>query len=601
MRLVQYFKKLDSYFPWRFFKKVGLLQLTILILTVLIGSAVSRIYLKEYIVEQSREQLAETIQLLSKSFESSELEPLSWCQTLRGDELSRFTLIGPQGKVSCDNFADITKMDNHLDRPEVKTAMQEGIGSNIRYSETLNLDMLYMAKSINISGDTYFIRQAIPISKLQSAMSFMDRALLFILIPVIFISFVMLFWGSLKVSTPMQSILEKVKVLERDVDELDSTDALKDDEWTLVENAIEKAANKISEFLVTLKNENKKINTLLYSMPDPVVALDSENKILFHNLAFKKYFTNNDSQSLRNKKIWEFVRDHDLQALFNDVVRIQEQRKVRNYKVQNNGQGELVYDGIISPLKNEKNEAYGAICIFHDVTLRYHSEKIRADFVSNISHEIKTPLTSLVGYTQIIEEDLQELNYQGDMLKYCNKITRNAKRLTELFQDVLNLSSIENVTDLAKERISTKEVTEYAISNIKQSYPNHKLKLEVNYHSDSVYAQGNLLEQVITNLVENAFKYVDEDGQVSINWDNRENLTTLTVENSGQPIGEEHRPRLFERFYRIDSSRSRNDHGGSGLGLSIVKHIAQKHGGSVGYIYNQENHRNSFYIQFPHS
>jgi two-component system, OmpR family, phosphate regulon sensor histidine kinase PhoR len=586
-------------FPWRFFKKIGLLQLSVIVLTVLIGSAISRLYLKDYIIEESKVHLQESVHILEHLFKTSTINPIDWCQSLEKKSGARYTLIDPEGVVLCDNYAVPEEMTNHLDRPEIRFLIGENKSElSVRYSDTTKEETLYYAIKLSLNDKTIFLRKAVPLTKLKNAMRFMDSALLFILLPVIVISFLLLFWGSIKVSRPLQTLLLKVKHLEKELDDVYKGSIQdEDDEWLVLENTLDKAANKISTFLSLLKNEHQKTQLILQTMPTPLIALDRESKILFTNKAFADAFKLEGIETASGKKIWEFIRDIDLQNFFVKVINREKDKIVKNYQIENRLGEKVTYDGVISPLRDEKNVCYGALGIFLDITSRYQNDKLRADFVGNISHEIKTPLTAILGYAQVLEDELVKLN-KVELNDYLQKIQRNAKRLSDLFQDVLSLSKIENSKKLDKTFIATKELTDYVVSNIEQSYKHKNLKLEKEFHEDQVFSEEGNLEQILSNIIENAYKYTPAQGVIRIVWDRQKSMSRLMVENSGETIPEIHHSRLFERFYRVDESRSR-EQGGSGLGLSIVKHIAQNHGGSVGYSYNVENKLHQFFVLFP--
>jgi len=220
----------------------------------------------------------------------------------------------------------------------------------------------------------------------------------------------------------------------------------------------------------------------------------------------------------------------------------------------------------------------GAVAVFADVTEQKMAEQMREDFVANVSHEVRTPLTAMKGYAQMLKNLVKE----GQALEFINKIEHNSDRLTALFQDILQLSVIESTTRAKKEAVQVEDITSSVLSNLKQVYADKKIEVKIRYDIKTIWANPAMMEQVLTNLLENAMKYTPAQSSIELNWRRgKSNVNDiLEVIDNGPGIAPEYLPRLFERFYRVDSSRSR-DQGGTGLGLAIVKHIVQIHDGKV--------------------
>ena len=215
--------------------------------------------------------------------------------------------------------------------------------------------------------------------------------------------------------------------------------------------------------------------------------------------------------------------------------------------------------------------------VFHDISYYKKAQQMREDFVANVSHEVRTPLTALKGYVQMLRSfDFASEAKAQDCMK---RIESNTERVMKLFQDVLNLSMIEAKQQIHKELIGTQELTESVLDNVRQNYPNKYFEVNAEYDVEEVYAEPMLFEQVITNLVDNAFKYTPDKGKVLIQWYKKDQQIIFQIKDSGVGMASEHLPRLFERFYRVDPSRS--EMRGTGLGLAIVKHIVQKHRGKI--------------------
>jgi two-component system, OmpR family, phosphate regulon sensor histidine kinase PhoR len=242
------------------------------------------------------------------------------------------------------------------------------------------------------------------------------------------------------------------------------------------------------------------------------------------------------------------------------------------------------YDVAISPLNIEKavsiSEAvYGAVGSFHEITELKNVEKLRDDFVANASHELKTPLTSIVGYTNAMESTIAagDLKKAGELLSV---VKRNVTRLDKLIKDLLDLSQVEATVIENKDPINISEICEGVVQDLKNLYSQKNQLVEYQTGVEIIYGNKVMIEQIIFNLTHNAIKYCPPLAKINIHWSNAGKEIILRVSDNGPGIGKEHLGRLFERFYRVDKSRS-SDVAGTGLGLAIVKHAVQKHGGTI--------------------
>jgi two-component system, OmpR family, phosphate regulon sensor histidine kinase PhoR len=589
--------------PWRFFRKLALMQIIITSLMVVTTAYISRYYLRVFITTQAQEQLADSLGFLVKNFTEASLDSEYWCERLTEQGSSRFTIIDLDGSPLCDNYHDVEEMDNHALRPEVLDAFEQAIGFSNRPSRTSDTQLLYGAiivRDPQTSSPLFILRQAFPLERLSSAMRALDKSILIFIFPLLILTSLISLYGSLQVSSPLRSLLKKIdhmKRLSRGKTENDPPDS---DEWTLLEKTLDRAKHDLESYLSELYVENEKINTLMESISDSILAINQNEMILFANGQFKKNFVPLDLKkaNLTDYKLWEIFRDAEVQELIQDVIHSREARKIRNLQFDiKGGKARAYFDVTVSPIRDGKDLVYGAVCVFHNVTDRKSAEQLREDFVTNVSHEVRTPLTALKGYVQVLKSTLDH-NAQNSETEQClQRIESNADRLTLLFNDILNLSVIESKRKVQKFYVDTEDITKQVMANVRQSYLNKVIHLTVNYHATQVYANPELLEQVLTNLLDNAYKYTPADGHVHIEWATDSHYTCLTIRDDGEQIPKEHHPRLFERFYRVDPSRSR-DQGGTGLGLAIVKHIVQKHYGSISVGHNPER-GNFFTVKFP--
>ena len=234
-----------------------------------------------------------------------------------------------------------------------------------------------------------------------------------------------------------------------------------------------------------------------------------------------------------------------------------------------------------NPLKDNKGRTYGTVCILHDLTELKVAQRMREDFVTNVSHEIRTPLTAIKGYVQTLEAIMPDLDEsKKDIIKTIN---HNCDRLTQLFNDVLSLSMIENIVDIDIHEIDLENLTEQCLRDIKQIYNHSDHNIDIDYQIKSLNSNEKMIEHVVTNLISNAYRYAGDKINIYVKWSETAAHTLLTISDNGIGIESKHLPRLFERFYRVDKSRVRDENGqsGTGLGLAIVKHIVNKLGGRI--------------------
>lgn len=427
----------------------------------------------------------------------------------------------------------------------------------------------------------------------------LDLTLFFFAIGTYLCALAFSLWGSINIIRPLTEILIKVENLrkfhnrtasfDKDQKQLSESES---DEWDWLQKSLDQVHHDMEKTFGEMAVENRKMSTLLESLSDSIIALDKEQKIIFANNQFQKNFIPHDLRhfNMSEFKILEIIGNKDIDDIFYRTISLGENTRRRNLELSARGGLEKhFYDLSINPLKDFQDKMIGAVFVFHDVTDRKLAEQMREDFVSNVSHEVRTPLTAMKGYVQILKENRDKI--PSTEQSYLDKIESNADRLNLLFQDILTLSLIESETTLHREIINFQELTENAILNIKQSFRNKMIDVKCSYEIKEGEANPGMMEQVLTNLVVNAFKYSLEKRNINIRWKNfvpfsQEEKTIssswfcLEVEDEGMGIAKEHMPRLFERFYRVDHSRSR-EMGGTGLGLSIVKHIAQNHLGKV--------------------
>lgn len=352
-----------------------------------------------------------------------------------------------------------------------------------------------------------------------------------------------------------------------------------------------------SASLSTESVDSSAIETLMSTMQDAVLAIDANEKVLFYNSKFAILFELsqiNPSKPL----LYEIIRQSDILEAYRQSISSNQSTSIIAEFSSPRSLERRFFNLSIAPMGiNREGQSYGVIGIFHDITELKRAEQIRIDFVGNVSHELRTPLTSIKGYADTLRDDFSKGQLE-QIGRYVEIIQRNSDRLLGLVNDLLDLSSLESGQDLQKTLLSTREVSAKILGQLGPQLTSKNQDITLKVETEHVLADPARLDQVLVNLVENAIRYTPQKSRIEIAWAlTGQGDVELQISDTGSGIAKEHLPRLFERFYRIDKARSR-EQGGTGLGLAIVKHIMQRHGGSVS-VSSELGKGSSFRCIFP--
>ena len=386
----------------------------------------------------------------------------------------------------------------------------------------------------------------------------------YLLIWSLFIAFNLLFLKYF--ALPTKGLLKK----------LESTASSLDLNWSEIEESLSKRDVHHQMIQSEYEVENLKYKILLDSLHDPVCIFGKNQIILYSNHTFDQLF-NIPSHSQKNSLL-EVTRNHEFQDFVKKSISTNEVQKLDDFSFNPIQDSFKKYFEIkVFPLKMIQNY----LCVMHDVTERKLTDQMREDFVANFSHEVRTPLTILNGQTQILKTMLENnIDFETKILPIFEKIDNNSRRLLNLFNDLLRLTSVEKTKNLLKEEIHIEPIIEGLVEEIKVNYPQKSIKFTYDFRAPILYVDYNLFEQVMINLIDNSFKYVGALGNVSIKTYVLDENSVLEIRDNGMGIPEDQLHRIFERFFRVDASRS-SEVAGTGLGLSIVKHIIHKHDGKI--------------------
>ena len=528
-----------------------------------------------------------------KKEDIAHLEPL--IADLSGKIKCRITVIDYTGKVLADSEKsqkEIPQMENHLYRPEVKAALSEGIGIDTRYSATLKIDMLYVALPIKENKEIAgIVRLALPLESVEKTLSDIRKTVLFGLIFALVLAFVL---GSLVASRTINSINRMIQV-SRKFSEGDFSRRIihrsKDEIGELAET-LNKMAQDIEDKIREIETQNQKLATTFNSMIEGVIVVDKAGRVVSVNPTVEKIF-GISRKDVEGKIFLEAVRNNDIAEIINALLK--------------NGKPISAEIALVYPVHRifEVNAApifdndgiNGCLLVIHDITEIRMLETVRRDFVANVSHELKTPLTSIKGFVEtLLEGALEDKENNRSFLKI---IQDHAERLNKLIDDLLSLSHLESKEiTLNKRTFNLRQQLEEVILGFKSQLKKKDIEVANDLPAGiSANADKDRIEQVFTNLIDNAIKFNKEKGSIRIYTQEINGKVKVFVEDLGIGIPAKDIPRIFERFYRVDKARSR-ELGGTGLGLSIVKHIVELHGGSVG-VESTEGLGSKFWFTIP--
>lgn len=508
-------------------------------------------------IEQAREDLAQEFDVIQQGIETSQLTDREFLYALdRRFFRTRITLIDRDGDVLYDSTGTQGQMENHAARKEVQDAFAGGTGEDIRRSHTKGESTFYYARRLD---SDHVLRIAKPTRVVSQTFEGIVPVMLVILVLIAGLGM----WMAARMT---RMILRPIERLTANLDRIGLPEYEELQPFFL---KIREQNEMISEQMQTLREERDTVRTITSNMQEGLILLDLERRVLSVNRStFVLLKSSPDTQA---KTLLEISRDTRLiesvdRALAGDSNTVLLER------------GESVCRVCASPVYNDDTRVCGVIVLLVDVTEQQRAEKIRREFSANVSHELKTPLTSISGFAEMISGGM--VSEPEELRKFAGRIYHEASRLITLTDDIIRLSRIEAEGELDREPTDLRSLCTQAVEPL--LFAAEQKRVTVNITGDRMWAQVNprMIEELIFNLADNAVKYNQTDGKVEIDLSKQGEWAVIRVRDTGIGIPPEQHARVFERFYRVDKSRSKQS-GGTGLGLSIVKHIAERHGGIV--------------------
>lgn len=519
-----------------FFATLGVLLVTLFMVVGLLYG---------YFTQVQKEQLQTETALAAQGVS---LEGQDYFNELKMSNV-RITWVDNQGKVLYDNESDAQIMDNHANREEIKEALKDGYGESVRYSKTLTTQSLYSAQRLD-NGTV--IRLSVTRHSIL--------VLLFRMFQPLFLILVLVFLLSLWLS---HSIAKSIVL---PLNRLDLDHPLENDAYEEISPLLRRIARhqkEVTEREVLLEQRQSEFDTIISKIKEGMILLDNNCRIISINQAAQDILQTD--QTCLGKDMLQILRNLSLNNWLEKGLQGRKQEGILQLD-------DAHYKVMVRPIQSE-DKVTGLAILFFDVTDQLQAEQLRREFTANVSHELKTPLHLISGYSEMLASDVVA---QKDVPQFAEKIHSESQRMIQLVEDIIKLSHLDESEELAMEPVNLYQISEEVLDSLSAKANERHINLHL--LGEPAYITGNhaLIHSLIYNLCDNAIIYNRDKGDVTVNVTSNKDNIVLTVQDTGVGIAKDEQERIFERFYRVDKSRSKKL-GGTGLGLSIVKHAVNQH------------------------
>lgn len=528
----------------KIFRSIFIASVSVLLVTLLIITGCLSSYFN---IIQQRE-LRDELEIAAKATEQLGLSYLNELKSKR----YRLTWIDSEGKIIYDSDADISQMENHMDREEVREALLGGFGSSSRYSSTLTEKTLYEAVALK---DGSVLRISIGQATSLVLVFGMIQPIIVIFLLAAVLSFILATRMAKNVVEPFNH-LDLEHPMENDTYE----------ELSPLLHRIYTLHKQIDSQIRELQWKKDEFEQIISQMQEGLILLDDKDTILSINAAAKKIF---DIKSCYMGADFLTI-DHSTEL--SDALK---NAKASGHCEIRINRGKKEYQINISRTES-KDHILGSVLLAFDITDQADSERMRQEFTANVSHELKTPLQSIMGSAELIENGLMK---PEDAPKFARSIRRESSRLVDLIDDIIRLSQLDEGASMPFEQVELSDVAQEVFLILQDSAELKGISFSL-VGGGAVWGVKRLIFEMLFNLCDNAVKYNKDNGSVNVSIQQEKDKTILSVSDTGIGIPEDMQSRVFERFFRVDKSHSKQS-GGTGLGLSIVKHVVKYHNGSI--------------------
>ena len=529
----------------KIFRSIVSVAMVVLVASLFIASS----FLYDYFNRSQVNQLKEELTLVAENVDKVGTEYFENFDS----SIFRFTLVSSDGSVLYDSQAKAGEMENHLEREEISEALKDGTGSSARYSSTLTERTFYEATRLE-NGNV------LRISVSQITVGALILGMLPAICAIILISVVVALIMSHKMA----------KSIVKPLNELDLENPAENEtyeELTPILTKINKQHKQITRQMSELKQKSDEFEQITASMNEGFVLLDKKGIVLSINAAAKKLFSADETAVGRD--FLTLDRSTDMSRAIEKAL----DGKRAEFREERNGSE---YQFVINRTESD-GKTVGIVILCFDVTETAFAERNRKEFTANVSHELKTPLQSIIGSAELLENGLVK---PEDTKRFVGNIKNEATRLVSLINDIIRLSQLDEDSEPATESVDLYDVANEVVEILTVSAAKKQVELHLNGEPCVMNGIRRYLYEIIYNLCDNAIRYNKDGGKVIVDLKNKDSNIILSVSDTGIGIPAEHQSRIFERFYRVDKSHSKET-GGTGLGLSIVKHAVAYHGGKI--------------------
>ncbi len=556
--------------------------------------------LREFHIAQVQSDLTSRAHLiqdqLTRSVAAGEFSQVQQlCERLGTEAATRITVVLVSGRVVGDSQEQPSAMDNHADRPEIIDALAGGFGTSIRFSHTLGQDMAYVAVPMASGSERLgAVRTAVPLTSIREELSRIYIRIALGAMVVALLAAIVAMLVARYISRPLERIKEGAERFAQG-DLAHRLTGGSTQEIAALAESMNQMASELSQRINTATRQRNEREAILASMVEGVLAVGTDNRLLSMNRSAAGLFGLEVETSL-GRALEDTIRSPQLQRLVTDVLSLQES-VADEFMLFSDKERFLHVQGAV--LRDAAGSPIGALVVLYDVTQIKRLENVRRDFVANVSHELKTPITSIKGYVETLLDGA--MNDPADAERFLRIVATQSDRLNSIIDDLLALSRVEQKAELAEIPLADDAIRPVLQAAIEVSSSNAaQCGVQIELQCDATIRariNGPLLGQAVTNLIDNACKHSPAGSTVWVEGHRDKDEVVIRVRDQGCGIEKQHLPRLFERFYRVDKSRSRKL-GGTGLGLAIVKHISQAHHGQVNVV-SAPDQGSTFWISLP--
>lgn len=507
--------------------------------------------------------------LETETFETSKFGAIT--ESVAG---ARFTLVAPDGRVLFDSNRPAAEMDNHSSRAEIRAP-----GTAVtRYSRTVKKEMTYFALPVLVDDQLRgYARVSVPVKDRETRLADLRTAIQKGALLAALISLLLAWYFARRVTKPLSEISQLVSELVRNPTARRLRVRSMDEVGRLT-NSVNDMADDLQKQLARVERDRAERDAIFSALEAGLLAVDREQRVLFINPQGRLLLGGLEGR-LKGVPVWELTRNGALIEVIKRCLSLED--RVSGEACMAGNEGELIIEITAVPMRGDRGARPGCVLELRDVSELRRLEAVRRDFVTNVSHELKTPLTAMRGYTEaLLEDDSMPLAMQRSFLEKANK---NTERLVAIVGDLLSLSRLESEEhELAFEALETSDLVSEVFDDLHDLAESRKMKLTLEIVGDEprVKADAQALRMAISNLVSNAILYSPDNAEVGVVIANQDGELRLDITDQGPGIPQHEQARVFERFYRLDKARSRKL-GGTGLGLAIVRHVMSAHGGRV--------------------